>query len=371
MRDYIKRRWRDILLVVLLINLVFNIPAFADIMRIRPFGDYVETTTAAVSLYVDAGSGDDDNDGSSGSPKETIQGALDALPTTIAHDCTIYVRDGTYAEDNASITFARFNTLTWIYIRAVNSNDELMYDNGKATGGGNDDLDDTGQSWSADQFNGAYIWIYEGTGRGQIREILDTESNRIVISTGATNWAVNPDSTSYYAIGGGVTCSSTASHHFQIAGKMVGIYGFQHTGSTSTAMYWLTYGVGRCYNNYIPNVPDGGLGGVMVQSYSDVIAYYNYVGLTGSSTQYGYRSMQASAWFRACMAIGDDVGCYGISIERTGLCQSVSNAGLKNYLEDCLVGIQVKEGSGCMAIASQQYVSCPTTYSVDATSWNT
>lgn len=330
---------------------------------------HTTTTMETVTLYVDVGSGDDSNPGTSESPTETINGALDLLPTNISHTCTIYVREGTYAESNEILGFSKFNTLSPIYIKAVNSNDELMYDNGKATGGGNDDLDDSGASWSADQFNGAYIWIYEGTGAGQIREILDTESNRIVISTGGTDWDTNPDSTSYYAIGGGVILSSTAAYHIVVSGKFVGMYGFQHSGATTASMYWTSFSIGRCYNNYITSV---GTAGVQIQSMSDVITYYNYIDVSGAGTTRGLWLMQASAWARCNLIVGDDSDCYGLSIERTGLNQGSTAAGYDNYLKDCSIGVRVVEGSGCMElVAGNTFDSCVTDSSVDATSWST
>lgn len=335
-------------------------------------GDFMPVTTAPVDLYIDIATGNDANPGTQASPKQTILGGLDALPEGIAHPATLHVRPGNYPEGNATITFSRFTMLTWIYIKAVNDNDEDMYDNGQAdAGAGNNELDDATKSWSTDQFNGAYVWIYSGTGAGQIREISDTTATKLTLTS---NWTTNPDGTSYYAIGGGVTLNGTGSGHFQVAGyKQVGIYGFKHTGATNTSLYWMTWSNGRCYNNYIADVDAGGLGGVMIQSMSDVIAYYNYVDISGGGgTKYGLRSIQGSAWYRANVVMGDDsASSYGMSIERTGLNQSVTNANYLNYIQDCSTGIRVKEGSGFMALGSQVVSSCATPTDVDATSWST
>lgn len=63
-------------------------------------GDNVITsTTAAINYYVDAVSGNDSNDGSSGSPFKTIMHAVDLIPKYLRHDVTINVIAGTYDED--------------------------------------------------------------------------------------------------------------------------------------------------------------------------------------------------------------------------------------------------------------------------------
>lgn len=56
-------------------------------------------TTKNVSLYVDANSGDDNNDGSEASPFKTIQKAIDSIPKIINRDRFIYIADGTYDEE--------------------------------------------------------------------------------------------------------------------------------------------------------------------------------------------------------------------------------------------------------------------------------
>lgn len=324
-----------------------------------------DATTASVALYVDAGSGSDSNPGTAASPKATIQGALDALPTMIAHGCSIYVRPGSYDQ---YLSFSRFSMLTSIAIIAVNDNDEDMYDNGLATSGASTTLTDTAQSWATDQFNAAYIWIYEGTGAGQVRTISDTTATVITVSAA---WTTNPDGTSYYAIGGGVLMSGTSSRHVLVDGyKMVNVYGFRHTGATICSLHWNNFAKGNCYNNYIPSGLGSGDYGIMIQAFSDVRAYYNFVDISGDGTQYGIRMVQASCWARANTFVGDDSTGYGLSVERMGIAQ-MAGVAYKNTMKDCSVGMRVVEGSGAQNIAVQNYISCVTDYSVDASSWNT
>lgn len=56
-------------------------------------------TGGPLDLYVDAGTGDDADDGRTpAKPKATIQAAIDAIPPIVHDDVTVHVADGTYAE---------------------------------------------------------------------------------------------------------------------------------------------------------------------------------------------------------------------------------------------------------------------------------
>ena len=76
---------------------------------------------------------------------------------------------------------------------------------GKATSGSASTLVDTSKgikgSWTADEWNGYYIRIRRGVGRGQWRLISDTATNGTITVT--PDWDTSPDSTSDYIIYGG------------------------------------------------------------------------------------------------------------------------------------------------------------------------
>lgn len=56
----------------------------------------------ALDLYVDAFTGNDDNDGlERGTPKRTIQAAIDRIPSILRGDVTVHINPGTYAESVA------------------------------------------------------------------------------------------------------------------------------------------------------------------------------------------------------------------------------------------------------------------------------
>jgi len=311
---------------------------------------FADATSAAVTLYVDAGSGSDGNAGTSGSPKATILGALDALPATIAHIPTICVRgQQDYPENNTALDFSRFTTLSYIIIKAVNSSDEDMYDNGLASGGGNNYLDDAanGKSWSADQFNSAYIWIYGGTGAGQVRTISDTTSTRITVSA---NWATNPDGTSYYTIGGGATMTGTGTRHVLSEGKKVSIQGFRHTGATAydvdgTQLASVKMNYNYCATSVIGiRILDLSIGASVLFNCFDC-------------SSKGVQVQTSTATPRANLVIG---ATYGIQITRLAIAHMSASAAYKNYLKDCTTGIILAQSGGCLDASNQNFNGCTT-----------
>lgn len=304
---------------------------------------FMDATKEAVNLYVDAGSGDDGNAGSQGSPKATILGALNALPVAIAHPGNILVRPGTYAEGNAALEFARFNTLDYITIKAVNASDEDMYDNGLATGGGNDYLDDTGKSWSTDQFKDAYIWIFHGTGEGQIRQISGNTATRISVTA---NWTTNPDATSYYAIGGGVNLTGTDLHHLRSAGKRINVYGFKHTGATIGDIRIEGGGIGNIGYNYFASGARAILG-VWFATIAGPDPQYNYItGYTNGVdlTAFSYGVIRGNVI---------DNCAKGIRLYYKAMVAGSNTVYRQNHIMKCTVGISIESDSG-MTLASAQ-----------------
>ena len=318
------------------------------ITGIHGVGAYIlsNATSTPVTLYVDAASGNDSNLGTSGSPKATIKGALDTLPTTLVHSINICVRgQQNYSESNAQLAFDRFNILTTMAIRVVNSNDEPMYDHGITTSGTSATLIDTTKSWAINQFANAYVWLYAGTGAGQIQEISSNTATEVAVS----GWVTTPDDTSYYTIGGGATLTGTGTRHVYFSKGRVHLYGFKHTGATSNDVYSTNFSYCNVYYNYFAN----SVIGIYIQRSTDISAYYNYYDATGAGTRYGIRLLQASAWPRASVFCG---GTYGISLERMSIAQ-MSNTALKNWFMLCTTGIRLEDGSGAMAASSQGFAT--------------
>ncbi|NMD00282.1 MAG: DUF1565 domain-containing protein [Bacteroidales bacterium] len=76
--------------------------AYADIRpnNIYPFGSTTTPlfTTAVTTYYVNGSTGNDSNDGSSGSPFKTIAKAISKVPQIVNNGITINIADGTYTE---------------------------------------------------------------------------------------------------------------------------------------------------------------------------------------------------------------------------------------------------------------------------------
>jgi len=56
-------------------------------------------------------------------------------------------------------------------------------------------VDDAG--WVAEDYSNNYVYIYSGTGTGQIRKIITNTDDKITVDR---DWITNPDSTSYFKI---------------------------------------------------------------------------------------------------------------------------------------------------------------------------
>jgi hypothetical protein len=86
---------------------------------------------------------------------------------------------------------------------AVSSNDDgsasvviINGDRGTASSGAATSITDTGKTWVASRYIGAWVKIIGGTGIGQARQITANTTTALTVAT----WGVNPDNTSRYVI---------------------------------------------------------------------------------------------------------------------------------------------------------------------------
>jgi hypothetical protein len=84
-------------------------------------------------------------------------------------------------------------------------NDYKSGDNGTASGGGNNYLDDSSKSWTTNEWQNDTVAILSGTGAGQERVIASNTGTRLTVSV---NWTTNPDATSVYRINGWATAGA-------------------------------------------------------------------------------------------------------------------------------------------------------------------
>jgi len=67
---------------------------------------------------------------------------------------------------------------------------------GTATAGAATTITDSSKTWTTNAYAGYAVYIYSGTGKGQIREIVSNTATALTVAT----WATNPDATSKYII---------------------------------------------------------------------------------------------------------------------------------------------------------------------------
>jgi len=145
--------------------------------------NFAGKTTSATTIYVP-------------SDYATIQAAIDVLPNFITHDYIIGV-DSSYSA-HEGLDFSGHLFLADLTIKGMDTDDNNLYDDGVAdAGGANNELIDATKSWTVDFFNGGKVFIYDGTGEGQIRDVLDTTATTLTV---AVNWNINPNATSKYVI---------------------------------------------------------------------------------------------------------------------------------------------------------------------------
>lgn len=85
----------------------------------------------------------------------------------------------------------RYTGTVWLYT----DNTDHKGDVASAT---DNTLTKTSAGWTADEFNEDYsVYVVSGTGSGQIRDIIDNDTDTITVGT---DWDTNPDSTSTFEI---------------------------------------------------------------------------------------------------------------------------------------------------------------------------
>lgn len=72
-----------------------------------------------------------------------------------------------------------------------------LQDSGTAESSTSSTLTDDDKSWTSNAYADMQIWIYSGTGAGQIRKIESNDSDTITVTT---DWTTNPDDTSKYRV---------------------------------------------------------------------------------------------------------------------------------------------------------------------------
>ena len=189
-------------------------------------------TTKDITIYVDVVNGNDTTgDGTASAPYKTMNHAVASLPDLIIDDVVIAVSgNGT---DTTAVNLYGKNILGTLTIKAMDTSNVVLYDDGTASSGTSTTLTDSSKSWATDAFAGGTIWIWRGTGAGQYRDISSNTATEITVST---SWATTPDSTSQYAIGGIPKLSITGGKAILIPQGLKNFYisGIKIASSAST-----------------------------------------------------------------------------------------------------------------------------------------
>ena len=324
----------------------------SGVMKVKDSGgQWYGVTSRSVSdtiIYVDS-SATGNNDGTSWTDAYTsLQTAIDSLPIFISNDVTIKVNAGTY---NESIDLAGHTCVGSLTIKAEDTSGNQLYDNGVATGGGSNYLDDTSKSWVTDQFNGGKIFIYDGTGEGQIRDISDTTSTRITVSS---NWSTNPDSTSKYAIIGVVKVNGTLTNYNL---DNLQVYGLSFTSTEARATAELK-GVA---NNWFYNCEFSNssyYGWRARTAYGDLRLYYSYI----NAKTYGiivnwHTGLYMTRSLVEASTSGSGTGMYVL----TGAVANLTPSSVSTF-KNWATGIKASSFGYVAHGSSQNFINCTTNY---------
>lgn len=311
-----------------------------------------QATTANATIYVDSGAADDTGTGASGDPLKTIQKAIDILPAAIAHDVVIAVMgDHTLT---APLDLSGITVLGTLTIKAMDTSDVELYDNGTAdAGAGNSELDDTAKAWSVDMWNGGFVWIYKGTGMGQIRAITDTTATKLTLGAA---WTVNPDATSLYVIVLVQINVNAQTYGLQNLPDNLGIYGFQFSGAGAYAIY-LTNARGQSY--YFNCFDTFGVAGLLLNNFAGVIARYNYFAIPGAGDYGTYVREKSSLSERYNMYIAQTANA-GTGLYADNHCFVALRVTSECYYDDLDKGIVAVNGSVVKSGSLMTFNSCTT-----------
>lgn len=171
-------------------------------------------------------------------------------------------------------------------------------DTGKATAGASTTLTDSNTglrtSWSNDQWNGASLWIINGTGAGQIRTISDSTSAGVL--TVSTAWKINPSTDSEYVI-------VDTDDWEELTGHGIGATFTGSVASTNKVMYFAMGGstnIRRARVNYGASPP-------AMQYADDGTNKSDVLGVSGSHVYSGLNSDTGKARRSGIQDWGDDL----------------------------------------------------------------
>lgn len=344
-----------------------NLTAINDLYLVDANHRALSQNVAALTYYVSP-TGSDSNDGTSGSPFLTIQHAINQLPRAITSPTVIAVSAGTYAEH---LDFAGISVFSTLSLLDQSTSGAPLSDDGTATAGAATTLTDAGKSWTTNFWAGAKLFIYAGTGAGQIRDITSNTGTVLTISSA---WTTNPDATSFYCITGLVTLDGNALsagpailltniRRVIIRGLWIDRYS-QTTSSIGSIFlnFFSQADITRCYFS-----PTTGAG-IRFSDYSEsgsagtsLALYFKIPNISGTAGVIAVHSCTMA--LRGCAFVATSAGVgVGINADRGCLVSSSSGTGLINYFENLVTGVLLGDFCYGLSTASMNYSGCTTNY---------
>ena len=313
-------------------------------------------TSTNATVYCNFSTGNDTTgDGSSSTPYATIQKCIDELPTIIAHDIIIAV--GADETTTASLDLAGHYCPKTLTIKAMDTSDNNLYDSGTAdVGGGNNELDDTSKAWDADEWNGGYVYIWQGTGAGQLRSISDTTTTQLIVSV---NWTTNPDATSGYTIVMVSIIGDSVTIGIKPFIDNMTVQGFRWKTFSSYCILNTTNGRNLSVYDCLFR-PDTG-GGVFIQAVDGGNAWRNIFFVPNGKIGLSYYVMASGTPRQNCYVAESSGSGYGLKSQRISYIDMGGGANVSTFI-DLHTGITAAEGGIVRVGASQTFVNCTNDY---------
>lgn len=137
-------------------------------------------TSATVHLYIDASSGDDENDGSSWvNAKETLLAAVEAAAEYPRHDIVFHAR-GAFSENSDLVVpvSGKNRIILFDFFDNGNNKTEVVAEQ-TATSATSDTLTKTGAGWTVNAYRGEWIEITDGAQVGSYRQIRSNTADTL------------------------------------------------------------------------------------------------------------------------------------------------------------------------------------------------
>jgi len=312
----------------------------------------LSSSVAAQTIYVDAVAGSNTTgDGSAGAPFATVQHAVNSLPRVITRATTIAVSAGTYDE---TISLTDIEVLSSLTFKAMDTSNNDLFGEGTATGGTATTLADTSKSWAANIFTNGKIFIWNGTGRGQIRDISNNTATEITVST---SWTTIPDATSKYVIVSPAKFSAaTRARGIIINGQAnVNVYGFQFSGYSTEAIRLSNARGINVFYNYMDNV----IWGIYVIGKSQGAFRFNFIHL--ANTEWGGITIDNSYASIRDSALMPKIANQGTGVLLRQISFAMFWSSLGNLLiQDANIGIEMGQGSQPQSLNHIDFVNVTT-----------